>query len=104
MSKIVMCYVLLLSSRRRHTGCALVTGVQTCALPIYAFVLKYRTGSGGAVATEDLAAAISYIFRNADALGVDRRDYSLWGSSAGARMAAAKIGRAACREREGQYV
>src|SRR3546814_11859335 len=23
------------SSRRRHTGCALVTGVQTCALPIY---------------------------------------------------------------------
>src|SRR3546814_3902386 len=24
------------SSRRRHTMCALVTGVQTCALPIYA--------------------------------------------------------------------
>src|SRR3546814_3717197 len=24
------------SSRRRHTGCALVTGVQTCALPILA--------------------------------------------------------------------
>src|SRR3546814_9686315 len=24
------------SSRRRHTSCALVTGVQTCALPIYA--------------------------------------------------------------------
>src|SRR3546814_9106971 len=24
----------LLSSRRRHTRCALVTGVQTCALPI----------------------------------------------------------------------
>src|SRR3546814_8434607 len=28
-----MC-MLLLSSRRRHTRCALVTGVQTCALPI----------------------------------------------------------------------
>src|SRR3546814_8602511 len=27
-----MCFV---SSRRRHTRCALVTGVQTCALPIY---------------------------------------------------------------------
>jgi acetyl esterase/lipase len=53
-----------------------------------AFVLRYRAGSGGAVATEDLAAAISYIFRNATALGVDTRDYSLWGSSAGARMAA----------------
>src|SRR3546814_6800115 len=26
--------VLFLSSRRRHTRCALVTGVQTCALPI----------------------------------------------------------------------
>src|SRR3546814_19525368 len=25
------------SSRRRHTRCALVTGVQTCALPIFAF-------------------------------------------------------------------
>src|SRR3546814_9839565 len=26
------------SSRRRHTSCALVTGVQTCALPIYIFL------------------------------------------------------------------
>src|SRR3546814_3190073 len=34
---IVMCYVFcffFFSSRRRHTRCALVTGVQTCALPI----------------------------------------------------------------------
>lgn len=52
------------------------------------FVLKYRVGFGGRVATEDLAAAISYIFRNADTLGVSTPDYSLWGSSAGARMAA----------------
>src|SRR3546814_16151777 len=28
-------YILFFSSRRRHTRCALVTGVQTCALPIY---------------------------------------------------------------------
>ena len=54
-----------------------------------AFVLKYRAGVGGAAATRDLAAAISYVFRNAAALGVDIRGYSLWGSSAGARMAAA---------------
>src|SRR3546814_5472556 len=27
--------VFFLSSRRRHTRCALVTGVQTCALPIW---------------------------------------------------------------------
>jgi acetyl esterase/lipase len=53
-----------------------------------AFVLKYRAGQGGRIATEDLAAAISFIFRNAEALGVSTQDYSLWGSSAGARMAA----------------
>src|SRR3546814_13394622 len=29
-----MCCVFFFSSRRRHTRCALVTGVQTCALPI----------------------------------------------------------------------
>src|SRR3546814_6816650 len=29
-----MCFFFFFSSRRRHTGCALVTGVQTCALPI----------------------------------------------------------------------
>src|SRR3546814_18869840 len=28
-------FCLFLSSRRRHTRCALVTGVQTCALPIW---------------------------------------------------------------------
>src|SRR3546814_1499920 len=31
-----MCFLcFFFSSRRRHTRCALVTGVQTCALPIY---------------------------------------------------------------------
>src|SRR3546814_8225491 len=28
------CYYFFFSSRRRHTRCALVTGVKTCALPI----------------------------------------------------------------------
>ena len=54
-----------------------------------AFVLKYRAGEGGRVATEDLATAVSYIFQNAIALQVSTAGYSLWGSSAGARMAAA---------------
>src|SRR3546814_8581308 len=31
-----------LSSRRRHTRCALVTGVQTCALPIYPSTIDER--------------------------------------------------------------
>src|SRR3546814_954539 len=30
----VLSFVFFFSSRRRHTRCALVTGVQTCALPI----------------------------------------------------------------------
>src|SRR3546814_5644537 len=34
-----MSVVFCFSSRRRHTGCALVTGVQTCALPISRLVL-----------------------------------------------------------------
>src|SRR3546814_10469073 len=29
-----LCLIFFFSSRRRHTRCALVTGVQTCALPI----------------------------------------------------------------------
>src|SRR3546814_7981040 len=29
-----LCMLFFFSSRRRHTRCALVTGVQTCALPI----------------------------------------------------------------------
>jgi acetyl esterase/lipase len=53
-----------------------------------AFVLKYRAGGGGAVATRDLAAALSSVFRHAAALDVTTAGYSLWGSSAGARMAA----------------
>lgn len=53
-----------------------------------AFVLKYRAGQGGQIATQDMAAAITWIFQNADALGVSTEGYSVWGSSAGARMAA----------------
>src|SRR3546814_12285126 len=34
-----MILLFFFSSRRRHTRCALVTGVQTCALPI--FILSY---------------------------------------------------------------
>jgi acetyl esterase/lipase len=54
-----------------------------------AFVLKYRVGSGGSKATADLAAALTYVFKHAGELGVGTHGYSLWGSSAGARMAAA---------------
>src|SRR3546814_4463828 len=35
--------VFFFSSRRRHTRCALVTGVQTCALPIYGIAWHEKT-------------------------------------------------------------
>src|SRR3546814_9980994 len=46
---LVLCFFFFFSSRRRHTICALVTGVQTCALPI----------SGGSIriAGEDVTSA-----------------------------------------------
>src|SRR3546814_19657113 len=34
-SSVCVYFFLFFSSRRRHTSCALVTGVQTCALPIW---------------------------------------------------------------------
>src|SRR3546814_10478701 len=39
---VLVCF--FFSSRRRHTRCALVTGVQTCALPIYAASLTMGAG------------------------------------------------------------
>jgi acetyl esterase/lipase len=50
-----------------------------------AFVMRYRIGSERD-ATADLAAALAYVFRNADTFGVDISKYALWGGSAGARM------------------
>lgn len=51
------------------------------------FALQYRTG-GADVACVDLARAIEFIFEHARELEVDTNCYSLWGGSAGARMAA----------------
>lgn len=50
-----------------------------------AFALIYRAGNG---AMEDLARAIDYIFAHAEELCVSTECYSVWGGSAGARMAA----------------
>src|SRR3546814_2342369 len=42
-----MCVVCFFASRRRHTRCALVTGVQTCALPIFCQRLDHLMGEIG---------------------------------------------------------
>ncbi len=51
-----------------------------------AFALIYRPGAQ--TACGDLARAISFIFEHAEELEIDTDCYSLWGGSAGARMAA----------------
>src|SRR3546814_4210034 len=47
-----------LSSRRRHTRCALVTGVQTCALPICNGVKAAIKGADGKVVNQEFSHAI----------------------------------------------
>src|SRR3546814_14365744 len=59
------------SSRRRHTRCALVTGVQTCALPI--LVTSRRDLLGALAATSAGAAAVPTICRPLD------REFDAWG-------------------------
>src|SRR3546814_3426568 len=61
------------SSRRRHTSVALVTGVQTCALPIYVLTIRdllgqMKKGAGGksVEAARDLAEDLGAIGRVGD--------------------------------------
>src|SRR3546814_14556466 len=62
-----MCFF---SSRRRHTRCALVTGVQTCALPIWTVEGK-RIVLGNAAFLKEGGIATDMLSEQADAL---RRD------------------------------
>src|SRR3546814_8765519 len=86
--------VFFFSSRRRHTRCALVTGVQTCALPISSFVgsppLPQR-GSHVRSKPMDFISILS-IFVLAVFVGY----YVVWSVT--------QIGRASCRARVCQYV
>src|SRR3546814_6542777 len=82
------------SSRRRHTRCALVTGVQTCALPI-SIVAASSADAGKSVA--ELYPALSSVdlrYEEPDAATI----------ADAAELAFLEIGRASCRERVCQYV
>src|SRR3546814_9082839 len=81
---------LFCSSRRRHTRCALVTGVQTCALPI------------SDIAERALAHAAMAPIGVAPVVGARKADRAAL-AAAGHREAG-PIGRASCRERVCQYV
>src|SRR3546814_1567061 len=97
----VVCFFFF-SSRRRHTICALVTGVQTCALPIY--VRSLRT----AQFPED-AGPLAHPVRPESYVEITNF-YTSTVYNKGAeliRMMATllgQIGRASCRERVCQYV
>src|SRR3546814_4897139 len=81
------------SSRRRHTRCALVTGVQTCALPI-SWDETGKDGSQAWLLAEHYHRAI------VSRLPAVSKNQMLRSSQA----TAWKIGRASCRERVCQYV
>ena len=66
-----------------HEGFPLALRISESGLN--AFVIRYCIGSEQ-FATSNLAAAIAFIFGNADLLKVSTNDYSVWGGSAGARM------------------
>src|SRR3546814_9330423 len=96
----VSCLFFFLSSRRRHTRCALVTGVQTCALPI-SLVLKaldrfpLLITAGEVIVTDPVI--VEWVAREAHYL----HDWHV-ASIVGAVFV--EIGRASCRERVCQYV
>src|SRR3546814_3300242 len=95
---VVACFCLLVgvmlffffSSRRRHTRCALVTGVQTCALPI-SWILQDSATQLLIVDSDEHRRIIEEID---DRALPDLREI----------LQIDKIGRASCRERVCQYV
>src|SRR3546814_5835973 len=104
------CFVcFFFSSRRRHTSCALVTGVQTCALPILEKRLLIITKANSR-ATVHRSAYLDYIgfkiFNDAGEVVGERRFLGLF-STAAYRTSVRElpvvrrkeIGRASCRER-----
>src|SRR3546814_17222331 len=117
------------SSRRRHTSCALVTGVQTCALPIFAvgdfgewvrFKLDQRTDHILVDEAQDTNARQWAIILSLAAeffagLGakddrvrtmftVGDRKQAIFGFQGTEPAAFEEIGRASCRESVCQYV
>src|SRR3546814_1364846 len=93
--------IFFFSSRRRHTRCALVTGVQTCALPI-SFISNpsEERKLNDPAHRKQLSAAILAGVRN---YFTARPLPGTW-LAAQQQHASEQIGRASCRERVCQYV
>src|SRR3546814_9483755 len=97
------------ASRRRHTMCALVTGVQTCALPILPRgdlegLVDVVDGEGDAVHADLVGPGGLGL----DRVGVDvleelEATVAIWRLEHG-DVGVVEIGRASCRDRVCQYV
>src|SRR3546814_3295654 len=94
---IVLFFFFFFSSRRRHTRCALVTGVQTCALPISG--LAQSCAKPMTAPKPPLFSRMSRIFAIRSS-GVPMVDAALREKP----VFSTEIGRASCRERVCQYV
>src|SRR3546814_2202145 len=81
------------SSRRRHTSCALVTGVQTCALPISTADTALDQIGGRRLV--DINAAEQF---GREILKIETP------AATGSENVTPEIGRASCRARVCQYV
>src|SRR3546814_1623223 len=96
------------SSRRRHTRCALVTGVQTCALPISRFAETRLRPPPGAGKGASMSKLHDLMARGTELLGSDHAilcGAMSWVSERHLVSAISnEIGRASCRERVCQYV
>src|SRR3546814_16679836 len=100
-----MLKICCVSSRRRHTICALVTGVQTCALPISAITAyggqTSATWAAFGEATYQLSDRLSLI----GGLRYTHAKRSVYGAILPCTLPKdAELGRASCRERVCQYV
>src|SRR3546814_4965295 len=88
-------YGFFFSSRRRHTRCALVTGVQTCALPIFGGSVPREYVPGvekGLKSAKDNGIMAGFPMIDFKATLLDGAYHDV------------EIGRASCRERVCQYV
>src|SRR3546814_3344655 len=103
----LLCF--FLSSRRRHTRCALVTGVQTCALPIcLAWLLEKRRWegkiNGSLVPMLEAGTRISGAAYLETLSKVWRFRFEMAAFFQTYDMILTQLGRASCRERVCQYV
>src|SRR3546814_1142339 len=98
----------LFSSRRRHTSCALVTGVQTCALPIFGLLATAQIAQAADAPQRAQAGPGEQTFKSST-LSSEAYEPKTTLDDLGAplpncQVKIGEIGRASCRERVCKYV